>query len=168
MTTMSTTKGITKANGRGRKAAAKPATPPARSMSDEHKAALAKGREQGNHVRRYLENLETSRPRRGRKRDMDKAQQRLEQVIEELPQSRGLRRVALAQERLDLEHELAAAERSASADDSAVLVDEFVRVVADYSVSKGLTFEAWRECGVPASVLRAGGMAPGRKATTSG
>ncbi len=37
-------------------------------MSAEHKAALAKGREEGRAVRRYLEALEEQRPRRGRKR----------------------------------------------------------------------------------------------------
>ena len=39
-----------------------------RAMSDEHKAALAEGREQGRVVRRYLEALESSRPKRGRRR----------------------------------------------------------------------------------------------------
>lgn len=172
MTTMSTTKGITKGaakgtNGRGRQATAP--RPTARSMSDRHKAALAEGREQGNHVRRYLEDLESRRPRRGRKRDMARAQARLDEVIEVLPQSRGLRRVALAQERLNLESELADAERSASADTSAALADAFKGVVAEYSERKSLTFEAWREAGVPADVLRAGGMTPaGRKAASRG
>ena len=36
-------------------------------MSADHKAALAKGREEGRIVRRYLEALESNRPRRGRK-----------------------------------------------------------------------------------------------------
>lgn len=37
-------------------------------MSDDHKAALAEGRAQGRAVRAYLEGLEASKPRRGRKR----------------------------------------------------------------------------------------------------
>ncbi|MDQ1502388.1 MAG: hypothetical protein QOD57_115, partial [Actinomycetota bacterium] len=37
-------------------------------MSDEHKQALAEGRDQGRGVRLYLEALEKNRPKRGRKR----------------------------------------------------------------------------------------------------
>ncbi len=37
-------------------------------MSADHKAALAKGRRRGRIVRRYLEALESTKPRRGRKR----------------------------------------------------------------------------------------------------
>ena len=37
-------------------------------MSDEHKAALAEGRNQGRAVRNYLEALDQNRPKRGRKR----------------------------------------------------------------------------------------------------
>lgn len=51
-----------------RKAAAKKAAPLRRAMSDEHKAALAEGRDQGRAVRRYLDALEQHRPKRGRKR----------------------------------------------------------------------------------------------------
>ena len=37
-------------------------------MTDEHKAALAKGRNEGNAVRNYLEALRANKPKRGRKR----------------------------------------------------------------------------------------------------
>ena len=40
-------------------------------MSNEHKQALAEGREQGRGVRLYLEALEKNRPKRGRKRTSD-------------------------------------------------------------------------------------------------
>ena len=43
-------------------AAAKKVARTRSTMSDEHKAALAEGRDQGRAVRRYLEALETSRP----------------------------------------------------------------------------------------------------------
>ena len=45
--------------------------PTKRTMSAEHKAALAEGREQGRAVREYLEALEAHKPRRGRKRTPD-------------------------------------------------------------------------------------------------
>ena len=37
-------------------------------MSDQHKAALAKGRAEGKIVREYLEGLRATKPKRGRKR----------------------------------------------------------------------------------------------------
>src|SRR6266545_2885493 len=54
-------------------------------MSDEHKAALAEGRDQGRAVRRYLEALEAHRPRRGRKRTPDSMKKRLDSVEKALP-----------------------------------------------------------------------------------
>jgi hypothetical protein len=40
---------------------------PKRTMTTEHKEALAKGREAGRAVREYLAALEATRPKRGRK-----------------------------------------------------------------------------------------------------
>ena len=37
-------------------------------MTDEHKAALATGRNEGNAVRNYLEALRSNKPKRGRRR----------------------------------------------------------------------------------------------------
>lgn len=45
---------------------------PRTRMSDQHKAALAEGREQGRAVQRYLEALEQNRPKRGRKRTRER------------------------------------------------------------------------------------------------
>ena len=46
-------------------------------MSDEHKAALAEGRTQGRAVRNYLDALEATKPKRGRKRTPDSVKKRL-------------------------------------------------------------------------------------------
>ena len=51
-------------------------------MSDEHKAALAEAREQGRVVRRYLETLESHRPKRGRKRTPESITKRLAAIDE--------------------------------------------------------------------------------------
>ena len=51
-----------------------------RPMSDEHKAALAEGRNQGRAVRGYLEALEAHKPKRGRKRTPDSIKKRLERI----------------------------------------------------------------------------------------
>src|SRR5215210_5349048 len=55
-----------------------------RTMSDEHKAALAEGRSQGRAVRRYLEALEANKPKRGRKRTPEGIQRRLAAIEERM------------------------------------------------------------------------------------
>ena len=126
------------------------------TMSDEHKAALAQGREQGRVVRRYLEALDSHRPRRGRKRTAESITKRLAAIDERLGGADPLSRLLLVQERMDLEHELAA-----SGGDGAEL-DEleaaFVEVAPAYGERKGVTYDAWRSVGVAPGVLRAAGI----------
>ena len=75
-------------------------------MSDEHKAALAKGRNEGRAVRAYLEAIDQHRPKRGRKRTPESIGKRLEKIAVELDTVDPLKRLTLIQERIDLEAEL--------------------------------------------------------------
>lgn len=125
-------------------------------MSDAHKKALAVGREQGRAVRRYLEALETNRPRRGRKRTADTVRRQLSEVKDQLPTATGLDRLHLIQDRADLEAELAA--MSGTGVDLADLEANFVKVAAEYGQRKGISYRAWREVGVDAVVLKQAGI----------
>ena len=82
-----------------------------RAMSDDHKAALAEGREQGRVVRRYLEALESYRPKRGRRRTPESITKRLAAIDEQLAGADPLSRLHLTQERMDREQELTATGR---------------------------------------------------------
>jgi len=124
-------------------------------MSDEHKAALAEGREQGRAVRRYLEALEFTRPRRGRKRTPEKMEARLAAIDEALATADPLSRVHLAQERLDLEAHLAVGDNQV---DLEALEAEFIATACAYGERKGISYSAWREVGVEARVLKAAGI----------
>jgi len=124
-------------------------------MSDEHKAALAEGREQGRAVRRYLEALEAHKPRRGRKRNPDNIAKRLERIDEELPGADPLSRVHLRQERIDLERELSAGSEKVDLDG---LEAGFVGAAGPYSLRKGISYDAWRAVGVEPRVLKAAGI----------
>lgn len=139
--------------------AAPPAAKPNRSMSDEHKAALAEGREQGRAVRRYLEALEAHKPRRGRKRNPDNIARRLTRIDEELPGADPLTRVHLRQERIDLERELAAGSQKV---DLEGLENEFAAAAGPYSLRKGISYDAWRAVGVEPRVLKAAGIGRGQ------
>ena len=127
-----------------------------RSMSDEHKAALAEGREQGRVVRRYLEAIESHRPKRGRKRTPESIAKRLAAIDEQLAAADPLNRLHLIQERMDLDRELAASEGDGA--DLDELEAAFVEVAAAYGERKGLTYDAWRSIGIAPRVLKAAGI----------
>jgi hypothetical protein len=124
-------------------------------MSEEHKQALAVGREESRTVRRYLEAVETHKPKRGRKRTVDSIEGRLTQIDSRLVDADAMSRVHLVQERLNLQHELAAKEDPI---DLQSLEDDFVRAARGYAQRKGLTYAAWRAAGVDAHVLRRAGI----------
>ena len=124
------------------------------AMTDQHKASLAKGREQARVARDYLEWLEWSKPTRGRKRDTSPA--RLAEVeAENADATSPLQRLQLVQLRHDLES------ASQDEDDPAEgerLRKQFVRVAKAYSKAKGISYGAWREIGVGADALREAGI----------
>ena len=124
-------------------------------MSDEHKAALAEGRNQGRAVRRYLEALEAHKPKRGRKRTPESMQKRIDRIDAELAGADPLKRVGLIQERLDLTAELG---RTGSSVDLTELEQGFVDAAAAYSERKGISYAAWRQLGVEAAVLKRAGI----------
>lgn len=124
-------------------------------MSDEHKAALAEGRNQGRSVRRYLEALEAHKPKRGRKRTPESVQKRLDRIDVELGSADPLKRLQLIQERLDLKTEL---EHVGAKVDLTELEAEFVGAAKAYSQRKGISYSAWRELGVDAAVLKRAGI----------
>ena len=126
-----------------------------KKMTDEHKEALAQGRDQGRAVRTYLTALEENKPRRGRRRTPQSITKRLAAIDAALPDADPLKRLQLTQERLDLQQEL---ERADGKVDLAALEKEFVRAAGPYSSRKGISYAAWRELGVPAAVLSKAGI----------
>lgn len=125
------------------------------AMSDEHKHALAVGREESRAVRRYLEALEAHKPKRGRKRTTESIQSRLRQIDDRIAGADPLTRVHLVQERLNLETELATKEEAV---DLKALEEGFVEAAKSYGERKGITYAAWRAAGVDANVLRKAGI----------
>lgn len=130
----------------------------AKTMSDDHKAALAQGREQGRAVRAYLEALEANKPKRGRKRTPESVTKRLEAVEVEIVDADPVKRLQLIQERMELQAELDTKEETV---DLAAVEKEFRAAAKPYSERKGISYAAWREIGVPASSLKAAGISRG-------
>ena len=127
------------------------------AMSDEHRAALAKGRQEAAAIRRYLEAIAKRKP--GRPVTAESLEKRIGAVQEQIDgETSPLKRVELVQKRLDLEKALASI---ADAPDVAALEAEFVKAAKGYSARKGITYSAWREGGVSAAVLKKAGIGRG-------
>lgn len=127
-------------------------------MSDDHKRAIAEGREQSRVVSAYLEALESNKPKRGRKRTPESIDKQLAALDEKLPRANAISRLSIIQDRLDL---LAAKEALQNDVDLSEYEDGFVAVAAQYGERKGISYAAWRELGVPAPVLKRAGISRG-------
>ena len=127
-------------------------------MSPDHKEALAQGREESRAVKRYLEALETSRPRRGRRRTPDSINKQLVAIEEKLATADALTRLKLLQDRVDLQKELSGAGEDV---DLTSLEEAFVKVAKAYGERKGISYAVWREVGVDPAVLKRAGISRG-------
>jgi hypothetical protein len=126
-----------------------------RTVSDEHKAAMAEGRSQSRLVAAYLEALETHKPKRGRKRTPQSIDKRLAAIEDELKTASPIKQLSLVQERKDLADEK---EKMQTTVDLSGMEDDFVAAAKAYGDRKGISYAAWRELGVPASVLKRAGI----------
>jgi hypothetical protein len=134
---------------------AKNAARPARTMTAQHKAALAEGRAEGRAVKNYLEALDRNRPRRGRRRTADSIKKRLAAIDAKVPDASPLLRLQLVQERMDLEKE---AGQLGATTDLSELEGAFVKTAKKYAERKGISYAAWRQLGVSAETLKKAGI----------
>src|ERR1700739_1190421 len=124
---------------------------PRKPMSTGHKAALARGRAASANLRPYFEALETSKPRRGRKRPAASIDKRLGTIESQLAAADALTRLHLLQEQKDLLDERS---RVDQVKDMSALEKEFIKVARAYGERKGITYSTWRAAGVSATVLQ--------------
>lgn len=125
------------------------------SVTEEHKAAMAQGRVEGRAISSYLEALETHKPKRGRKRTPESIDKQLADIESKLATANAITRLTLVQQRLDLQKEK---ESMGETVDLSAFEDAFVAAAKGYSERKGISYEAWRELGVPAPVLKRAGI----------
>lgn len=124
-------------------------------MTKAHKQALAAGRAEGKIVRDYLEALKRTKPKRGRKRTPESIKRRLNVIKNEYENVDAVTQLKYAQERLDLAIELA---ELTSKVDIGPLEKSFVKIAKGYGERNGITYSAWREIGVDATVLKRAGI----------
>jgi len=121
--------------------------------------ALANGRREGRTIREYLEILEATKPRRGRRRTPESIAKRLSAINSSLRKADPVTKVRLIQERLNLRTELAGMKTKSEINEAET---RFVKVARTFSRRNGITYDAWREFGVPDSVLKKAGIEPSR------
>lgn len=123
-------------------------------MDAEQKRAMAEGRAQAKAVRSYLDLVADGQHNKDTPpvEDLEAERAELHRKIDEAQDS--LHRLELIQRRLDVEAQLA------QAPDVDVVAAErgFIEHAAAYAERKGLSWPAFRDAGVPASVLREAGL----------
>jgi len=123
-------------------------------MSPEHKAALAKGRNQARTVKSYLTGL--SATQRGRRDNPETLRQRLAVVEQKVSEAEDpLARLKLLGEKRNLEVRLAEVEHGVDIGD---LEQKFIEVAAEYGQRQEIPYGAWRDMAVPARVLQKAGI----------
>ena len=78
-----------------------------RHLTQEHKDAMAKASVENKAVKAYLESLDSSGRRPGRKRSPEKMRARLGEIAGQIESASPMKRVMLVQERIDIECSLA-------------------------------------------------------------
>lgn len=116
-------------------------------MTDEEKEARRA-------VRAYLEALDANKPKRGRKRTPESIANRLAAIDEDMATASPLKRLDLAQERIDLVSERDSMGESIDMD---ALEAGFVEHAKWFGAQKTptISYAAWREVGVSAATLKA-------------
>ena len=124
------------------------------AMSEEHKAALARGRKESRAVKRYLEAIASRKP--GRPVTPERLKERIVSLEERIASTDDpLKALELRQARLDAESALAKTEAAVDVEEAEAA---FVDVAKSFSERKGISYGAWREQGVPAAVLSRAGI----------
>jgi uncharacterized Ntn-hydrolase superfamily protein len=141
--------------------AKKPVTrkPAKRTMSADHKAKLAQGRNESRVVAKYLEALAAGKGKRGRKRTPESISIQIARIDKEIVNAAPIRKLELTQKRYDLvgEHE-----RLTSRIDLTSVEKDFVKIAKSYASRNGISYSAFRELGVSADVLKRCGISRAR------
>ena len=107
----------------------------------------------------YMDALgKVAQHRRMKKIDPTVAERRLATLRERIDSAdTQIKKLGLIQQRINLERRL---KKQSTPVDITKQEDAFVNVVATYSGRRGISYEAWREVGVPSAVLKRAGLSP--------
>jgi len=124
-----------------------------KTLSNSQKAAMAEGRREARIVECYLDSLERKQAQRGR-RSMAEIGLELDRLATEMKTASTIERLAMIQEREDLERE----SLEVAPEDDSELEAQFVAIARGYGDRKGISYSTWREIGVPKDILQTAGV----------
>jgi len=128
-------------------------------MSQEHKDALAQGRNEARAIKAYLKAVDGRK--RGRLVSRETLEKRLARMTDKINgEEDPLKKLELIQSRLDIQEALTDVEDAVNLDE---LEAGFIQYAKSYSERKGVSYTAWREYGVSAATLRSAGVAETRR-----
>jgi uncharacterized Ntn-hydrolase superfamily protein len=141
--------------------AKKPTTkrPAKRTMSADHKAKLAQGRNESRIVSKYLDALAAGKGKRGRKRTPESISIQITRIDKALAAASPIQKLELTQKRYDL---VAEHERLTSRVDLTSVEKDFIKVAKSFANRNGISYNAFRELGVSAEVLKRCGIGRAR------
>jgi hypothetical protein len=138
-----------------------------RKLSSEEKQRMAEGRSHSRVVERYLREIATGKyHKRGpRKNDPEAIKAELSELNAKIASSPpGVEKLVLVENRRKLEQILAGRAENEAFDE---LENKFLGIAKVFSVTRGISYESWREMGVPARVLIKAGIYPPNKGRPS-
>lgn len=136
-----------------------------RELTGDEKNNMAEGRSRSRVVNKYLLEIATGKyHRRGpRKTDPVAIKAELAELNAKLASAKGIDKLMLVEERRKLEQILAGRADNDAFDE---LEKEFIKIAKPFSNGRGISYESWREMGVPARVLIKAGIYPPNRGGT--
>jgi uncharacterized Ntn-hydrolase superfamily protein len=130
-----------------------------RTMSADHKAKLAQGRNESRIVSKYLDALAAGKGKRGRKRTPESISIQIARIDKAMAAASPIQKLELTQKRYDL---VAEHGRLTSRVDLTSVEKDFVKVAKSFASRNGISYNAFRELGVSADVLKRCGISRAR------
>jgi uncharacterized Ntn-hydrolase superfamily protein len=128
-------------------------------MSADHKAKLAQGRNESRIVSKYLDALAAGKGKRGRKRTPESISIQIARIDKAVAAASPIQKLELTQKRYDL---VAEHGRLTSRVDLTSVEKDFVKVAKSFASRNGISYNAFRELGVSADVLKRCGISRAR------
>jgi uncharacterized Ntn-hydrolase superfamily protein len=133
--------------------------PAKRTMSADHKAKLAQGRNESRIVSKYLDALAAGKGKRGRKRTPESISIQIARIDKAMAVGSPIQKLELTQKRYDL---VAEHGRLTSRVDLTSVEKDFVKVAKSFASRNAISYNAFRELGVSADVLKRCGISRAR------
>ncbi len=130
-----------------------------RKIDPETKKTMAEGRERSRVIDLYIKALETHKYRKRfrNKFDTEAMESKISQLDSEISRTVGVAKLLLIKTRGDLANQVGTQGR---AEEFEHLEAAFISIAKQFSIDRGISYDNWREIGVPVRTLAKAGVYP--------